>query len=139
MGGGGGGRGFCTTLRKQDYSNILKILPPEKNENFQIKKNLIFFHISAQNIDFGYSLEPPRRGSSNEYLLSMFSSRNKKNKYTLKRHSIDVHGISEVRFINTSKPRKYLLPDIQTPRPWAFLGREIFRIKPSPSCVSGRP
>ena len=34
------------------------------------------FHISAQNIDCGYSLEPPR---SNEYLQSMFLSRNKKN------------------------------------------------------------
>ena len=36
------------------------------------------FHISAQNIDCGYSLEPPRRGSSNEYPQSMFFSRNKK-------------------------------------------------------------
>ena len=52
------------TLRKYAYSNVLKILPP-KNENFQIKI-LIFFHISAQNIDCGYSLEPPRRGGSNE-------------------------------------------------------------------------
>ena len=26
----------------------------------------------AQNIDFGYSLEPPRRGGSNEYPQSMF-------------------------------------------------------------------
>ena len=50
----------------------------QKNENFQIK-NLIFFHISAQNIDCGYSLEPPRRGSSNDYPQSMFLSRNKKN------------------------------------------------------------
>ena len=40
---------------------------------------LIFFHISAQNIDCGYSLEPPRRGGSNEYPQSMFLSRNKKN------------------------------------------------------------
>ena len=54
-----------TTLRKPAYSNILKILLP-KNENFQIKKSDIF-HISAQNIDCGYSLEPPRRGGSNEY------------------------------------------------------------------------
>ena len=30
-----------------------------KKVNFQIKI-LIFFHISAQNIDCGYSLEPPR-------------------------------------------------------------------------------
>ena len=30
------------------------------------------FLISAQNIDCGYSLEPPRRGGSNEYSQSMF-------------------------------------------------------------------
>ena len=55
----------------------MKILPP-KNENFQ-RKMLIFFHISAQNIDCGYSLEPPWRGGSNEYPQSMFLSKNKKN------------------------------------------------------------
>ena len=49
---------------------MLKIVPLE-NENFQIKI-LIFFHISAQNIDCGYSFEPPRRGGSNEYPQSMF-------------------------------------------------------------------
>ena len=38
-----------------------------KNWKFSDKKTLIFFHISAQNIDCGYSLEPPRRGGSNEY------------------------------------------------------------------------
>ena len=32
----------------------------------------IIFHISAQNIVCGYSLEPPRRGGSNEYPQSMF-------------------------------------------------------------------
>ena len=56
-------------LRKHAYSNILIILPP-KNENFQIKNSDIF-HISAQNIDCGYLLEPPRRGGSNEYPQSM--------------------------------------------------------------------
>ena len=58
------------TLRKHAYSNILKNLQPKK-VNFQIKI-LIFFHISAQNIDCVYSLEPPRRGGSNEYPQSMF-------------------------------------------------------------------
>ena len=43
----------------------------QKTENFQIKKSDIF-HISAQNIDCGYSLELPRRGGSNEYPQSMF-------------------------------------------------------------------
>ena len=52
-------------------------------ENFSTKKwkisdeNSDIFHISAQNIDCGYSLEPPR--GSNEYPQSMFLSRNKKN------------------------------------------------------------
>ena len=32
----------------------------------------IIFLIFAQNIYFGYSLEPPRRGGSNEYPQSMF-------------------------------------------------------------------
>ena len=63
---------------------MLKIYAP-KTESFQIKKSDIF-HISAQNIDCGYSLEPPRRqnidcgyslepprrGGSNEYPQSMF-------------------------------------------------------------------
>ena len=44
-------------LPKHAYSNILKI-SPKKTENFQIKTSDIF-HISAQNIDCGYSLEPP--------------------------------------------------------------------------------
>ena len=39
-------------------------------------KNSGSFHISAQNIDCGYSLDPPRRGGSNEYPQSMFLSRN---------------------------------------------------------------
>ena len=64
-------------LRKHAYSNILKILPP-KIEKFQIK-NSDNFHVYAQNIDCGYSLEPPRRGGSNEYPQSMFLSRHKKN------------------------------------------------------------
>ena len=65
---------FPHTLRKHAYSNILKILPP-KNRKFS-DKNSDIFHISAQNIDCGYSLEPPRRGGSNEYPQSMFLSGN---------------------------------------------------------------
>ena len=52
------------SLRKHDYSNISKSSPP-KTEIFQIKNSDIF-HISAQNIECGYS-------------QSMFSSKNKKN------------------------------------------------------------
>ena len=35
----------------------------------------IIFLISAQNIDCGYSLEPPRRGGSNGYLQFMFEQK----------------------------------------------------------------
>ena len=56
---------------------MLKILPPKKWKFSD--KNSDIFHISAQNIDKWYSLEPPRRGGSKEYPQSMFLSRNKKN------------------------------------------------------------
>ena len=55
-----------------------------KIKNFTGKKKDIFL-IFAQSIDFGYTLEPPRRGSSgssNTYPQSMFLSKNKKNRYT---------------------------------------------------------
>ena len=42
-------------------------------------KSYDIFHISAQNIDFRYSLKPPRRGGSNEYPQSMLLSKSKKN------------------------------------------------------------
>ena len=41
--------------------------------------NSDIFHISAQNIDCGWSLEPPCRGGSNEDPQFMFLSRNKGN------------------------------------------------------------
>ena len=48
-----------------------------KNVNFQMKNYNIFLKF-AQNIDCGYTLEPPQRGGSNEYPQSMFWSKNKK-------------------------------------------------------------
>ena len=54
-------------------------------ENFTTKKGKLsdkksdIFHISAKNIDCGYSLEPPRRGGSNEYPQFMYFQQNKKN------------------------------------------------------------
>ena len=56
------------------YTKFFKVV---KNENFQ-NKNFDIFLIFAQNIDCGYTLEPPRRGGSNEYPQSMFWSKNKK-------------------------------------------------------------
>ena len=52
-----------------------------KNENFDWK-NFDIFLIFAQNINCGYTLEPPRRGGSNEKPQCMFWSNNKKNRYT---------------------------------------------------------
>ena len=76
------------SITKTHLFKYIENLPP-KTENFQIKISDIF-HISAQNIDCVYSLEPPRRGGSNEYTQSirggsneytqsMFLSKNKKN------------------------------------------------------------
>ena len=49
---------------------------PLKNHFYRVKLGFtgvyIIFLISAHNIDCRYSLEPPRRGGSNEYLQSMF-------------------------------------------------------------------
>ena len=57
-------------------------------ENMLVVKMKIFtgiiliFLIFAQNIDCGYTLEPPRRGGFNEYPQSRLWSKNKKNRYT---------------------------------------------------------
>ena len=56
----------------------MKILQPKKGKKNQIKNSDIF-HISAQNIDCGHSLEPPHQCASNEYPQSIILSRNKKN------------------------------------------------------------
>ena len=43
---------------------------------------LFFLNIFTYNFDCGYTLEPPRRGGSNEYPQSIFWSKNKKNGLT---------------------------------------------------------
>ena len=68
------------TLRKHAHAIYRKFFGC-KNEKFYWK-NFEIFLIFAQNIDHGYTLEPPRRGGSNEYPQSMFWSKNKKNRYT---------------------------------------------------------
>ena len=73
---------FCSTVPKQLFSPLSRIVRKchyennsiqiyrkfhlQKLKNIQIKNSDIF-HISAQNIDCGYSLEPPRGGGSNKY------------------------------------------------------------------------
>ena len=59
-------------------------------ENFTTKKgkfrikNSDIFHIPAQNIDRGFSLEPPQRGGSNEYPQTMLLANKKNNVYPYK-------------------------------------------------------
>ena len=67
---------FCNITK----TSLFKYIECFTTKNFTFSdKNSDIFHTSAQNIDCGYSLEPPRRGGSNEYPQSMFLSRNKKN------------------------------------------------------------
>ena len=86
------------------YENMLiqiyRKFPLQKNDKIS-DKNSNIFHISAQNIDCGYSLEPPRRGGSNEYPQYMFLSRNKKNNlYPCKRQFYYIKvGFKRVKFI----------------------------------------
>ena len=61
---------YITKTRLCKYNYYVENFTSKKTEKFQIKTSNIF-HISAQNIDYGYSLEPPRRGGSNEYPQSM--------------------------------------------------------------------
>ena len=61
---------------------ITKTCPCNIQRFFFSSKNVDIFLIFAQNIDCGYTLEPPRRGGSKEYPQSMFWSKNKKNRYT---------------------------------------------------------
>ena len=71
--------------RTSHYENMpmqdTEIFKVVKNKKFSVE-NFDIFLIFAQNIDCGYTLEPPRLGGSNEYPQSMFWSKNKKNRYT---------------------------------------------------------
>ena len=75
-----------TTLYKRHvpawFVGITKTHLFKYTENFTTQKklkksnkSLILFHISAQNIDCGYPLEPPRRGGSNEYIIYVFEQK----------------------------------------------------------------
>ena len=69
-------RQVCASVQSITKTRLFKYtenLTTKKNGNFQLKKSDIL-RTSAENIDCGYSLKPPRRGSSNEYPQSMFSA-----------------------------------------------------------------
>ena len=72
---------FSYFSRKVDFDisitkTNLYYIDPLKPNFYTVKLGFsgvyIILLISAQNIDCGYSLEPPRRGGSNEYPQSMF-------------------------------------------------------------------
>ena len=68
-------------IYRKFYHQKLKMFRFKKNKqtkNKTKKKKKTDIFQTAQNIDCGYSLEPPRRGGSNEYPQSIFLSRNKK-------------------------------------------------------------
>ena len=60
---------LCFTLRNSAHATYSDFFTAVKMTIFS--RNLIF-HIFAQNIDCGYSLEPPQLGGSNEYPQSLF-------------------------------------------------------------------
>ena len=73
---------MCINTSCNLFSSAVKI------ENFSGFVN-IFFLIFGQNINCGYTLEPPRRGDSNEYMYpqSMFWSKNNKKKKGIPLHT----------------------------------------------------
>ena len=60
----------------------IEIFFSHKNWKFQ-QKIFDIFLMFAQNVDCGYTSEPPRRGGSYQYPQSMIWSKNKKNRYTM--------------------------------------------------------
>ena len=66
------------------YKYIEKI-SPSKTESFQIK--ILIFFIFLLKTYSEYSLEPPRRGSSNEYPQSRKIEKKKKKKKQLRKHA----------------------------------------------------
>ena len=58
------------------YTEIFEVVKIENLVDFFFYFS--YFLIFAQNIHCGYTLEPPRRGGSNEYPQCMFRSKNKK-------------------------------------------------------------
>ena len=70
---------FLHLIRKTCPCNIYPLKPHFYIVKLGYAGVYLFFLFLLQNIDCGYSLEPPRRGGSNVYPQSMFWSKNKKN------------------------------------------------------------
>ena len=63
---------FVPTITKTHLYNFDPLKPHFNIVKLGFTGVYIIYLISAQNIDCGYSLEPPRRGGSNEYPQSIF-------------------------------------------------------------------
>ena len=64
--------GNSRAITKTRLYNFDPLIPHLYVEKLGFTGVYIIFLIFAKIIDCGYSLEPPRRGGSNEYLQSMF-------------------------------------------------------------------
>ena len=63
-------------------TRLFKYIENFTSQNWKISDKILWYFFIIflpKNIDCEYSLEPPRRGGSNEYPQSMFLSKNKKN------------------------------------------------------------
>ena len=58
--------------RKHAYINLIPLNPTFIYEIWGLPGCTLFVLFKLKNIDCEYSLEPPRRGGSNEYQQSMF-------------------------------------------------------------------
>ena len=65
-------------IRKTCPCNIYPLIPHFYIAKLGFAGVYLFFLFLLQNIDCGYSLEPPRRGGSNVYPQSMFGAKTRK-------------------------------------------------------------
>ena len=65
-------RTFEGISRKRTYITLTPLIPQFYIVKLGFTGYALFFLFLLENIDYGYSLEPPRRGGSNEYPYSMF-------------------------------------------------------------------
>ena len=70
------------TIFRNHTFGYLCAKPSTKKWKFSDKKKSDIFQVSSQNIDCGYSLEPPQWGGSSEYPQYMFLAEIRKVKYT---------------------------------------------------------
>ena len=108
----------CSLLRTENHYENMPIQIYWKFHHQRLKvfryNFWFFFHISAQNRDCGYSLEPPRRGVSNEYPQSLFLSRNKTNNVLLYKPQfyyikVGLRGSKLHRYVFVMSAKEYLV------------------------------